>query len=75
MPSNEKDHPEAMRERARGLLNVYTLLSVLALTGADTYSMEKCITLGINALVAIGVCYIVNKRAGVFIDKSKESND
>lgn len=64
-----------MRGRLRGLLNVYTLLSVLALTGADTYSMEKCITLGINALVAIGVCYIVNKRAGVFIDKSKESND
>ena len=55
-----------MREKLRGLLNVYTLLSVLALTGADTYSMEKCITLGINALVAIVVCYIVNKRAGVF---------
>lgn len=59
-------------EKIRGLLNVYTLLSVLALTGADTYSMEKCIILGINALAAIGVCYIVNKRAGVFIDKSKE---
>ena len=54
-----------MREKLRGLLNVYTLLSVLALTGADTYSAEKCITLGINALVAIVVCYIVNKRAGV----------
>lgn len=61
-----------MRERARGLLNVYTLLSVLALTGADTYSTEKCIILGINALVAIGVCYIVNKRAGVFTDKQRE---
>lgn len=53
-----------MRERLRGLLNVYTLLSVLALTGADTYSDTKCITLGINALVAIGVCYYVNRRAG-----------
>lgn len=61
-----------MRDRLRGLLNVYTLLSVLALTGADTYSMEKCITLGINALVAIVVCYIVNKRAGVFTDKQRE---
>lgn len=64
-----------MRERARGLLNVYTLLSVLALTGADTYSTEKCIVLGINAIVAIVACYFVNKRAGVFTDKSKESND
>lgn len=54
-----------MREKMRGLLNVYTLLSVLALTGADTYSTEKCILLGINALVAIGVCYYVNRRAGV----------
>ena len=54
-----------MRDRLRGLLNVYTLLSVLALTGADTYSDTKCITLGINALVAIVACYIVNKRAGV----------
>lgn len=61
-----------MRDRLRGLLNVYTLLSVLALTGADTYSTEKCIILGINALVAIGVCYIVNKRAGVFTDKQRE---
>lgn len=55
-----------MREKARGLLDVYTLLSVLALTGADTYSDTKCIILGINAIVAIGVCYFVNKRAGVF---------
>ena len=55
-----------MADKMRGLLNVYTLLSVLALTGADTYSTEKCIILGANALVAIGVCYIVNKRAGVF---------
>lgn len=49
----------------RGLLNVYTLLSVLALTGADTYSDTKCIILGANAILAIVVCYIVNKRAGV----------
>lgn len=61
-----------MRDRLRGLLNVYTLLSVQALTGSDTYSTEKCIILGANALVAIGVCYIVNKRAGVFTDKQRE---
>ena len=54
-----------MREKLRGLLNVYTLLSVLALTGADTYSTEKCILIGANAILAIVVCYIVNKRAGV----------
>lgn len=53
-------------EKIRGLLNVYTLLSVLALTGADTYSTEKCIILGANAILAIVVCYFVNKRAGVF---------
>lgn len=64
-----------MRERARGLLNVYTLLSVLALTGADTYSDTKCIILGANAILAIAICYCVNCRAGAFTDKSKESND
>lgn len=64
-----------MRERARWLLNVYTLLSVLALMGADTYSDTKCIILGANAILAIAICYCVNCRAGAFTDKSKESND
>ena len=64
-----------MGEKMRGLLNVYTLLSVLALTGADTYSDTKCIILGANAILAIAICYCVNCRAGAFTDKSKESND
>lgn len=64
-----------MGDKMRWILNVYTLLSVLALTGADTYSDTKCIILGANAILAIAICYFVNCRAGVFIDKSKESND